>query len=114
MPFASLTTTGARSGLPRTSAVLYFNDGADVILIASNYGGARHPAWYHNLRAHPHAIMRRGGRWGAYTAEEEMNEAERERLFALSHRIYPGYQQYLLRTAVIGRRIPNMRLRPGA
>jgi deazaflavin-dependent oxidoreductase (nitroreductase family) len=112
MPFASVTTTGAKSGQPRTSAVLYFNDGDDVILIASNYGGTRHPAWYHNLKAHPQAQLRRGRRTGRYLADEEMDEAERERLFTLSHQIYSGYAQYRVRTAAIGRRIPIMRLRP--
>lgn len=114
MPFASMTTTGAKSGLPRTSAVLYFNDGDDVILIASNYGGTRHPAWYYNLKAHPEAHLQRGGRSGNYVAHEETDEAERERLFALSHRIYSGYEQYRARTAAIGRRIPVMRLRRAA
>ena len=60
MPFASMTTTGAKSGEPRTAAVIYFHDGDDVILIASNYGGTRHPAWYHNLKANPTAILQRG------------------------------------------------------
>lgn len=112
MPFASMTTTGAKSGLPRTAAVLYFNDGDDIILIASNYGGIRHPAWYHNLRANPSTHLERGGRTGDYVAEEVTDEAERERLFALSHRIYSGYEQYRVRTAQMGRRIPIMRLRP--
>jgi deazaflavin-dependent oxidoreductase (nitroreductase family) len=111
MPFASMTTTGARSGRPRTSAVLYFNDGDDVILIASNYGGAKHPAWYHNLKAHPQAELQRGGHRGRYIAREETDETERERLFTLSHRIYSGYAQYRVQTAAIGRRIPIMRLR---
>jgi deazaflavin-dependent oxidoreductase (nitroreductase family) len=114
MPFASMTTTGSKSGLPRTAAVLYFNDVDDVILIASNYGGTKDPAWYYNLKAHPEAHLQRGGHSGNYVAHEEMDEAERERLFALSHRIYPGYQQYRVRTAAIGRRIPIMRLRPAA
>jgi deazaflavin-dependent oxidoreductase (nitroreductase family) len=112
MPFASMTTTGAKSGQSRTSAVLYFNDGDDVILIASNYGGTRHPAWYHNLKAHPQVTLQRGARSGSYVAEEELDESERERLFTLSHRIYSGYAQYRVRTAAIGRRIPIMRLRP--
>ncbi len=55
MPLASMTTTGARSRQPRTAAVLYFSDGEDVILIASNWARAHHPAWYHNLKAHPTA-----------------------------------------------------------
>ena len=114
MPFASITTTGARSGRARTSAVLYFNDGDDVILIASNYGTGRHPSWYHNLRAHPRAELRRGRRCGRYIAEEEIDETERERLFTLSHRIYSGYAQYRVRTAAVGRRIPILRLHPTA
>lgn len=112
MPFASMTTTGARSGQPRTAAVIYFNDGDDLILIASNYGGSRHPAWYHNLRAHPEAQLRRGTAGGDYVAAEVIDEAERERLFALGNRVYPGFAQYRVRTAQSGRRIPIMRLRP--
>jgi deazaflavin-dependent oxidoreductase (nitroreductase family) len=111
MPFASMTTTGARSRQPRTSAVLYFNDGDDLILIASNWGGTRHPSWYHNLKAHPEAVLQRGGRSGRYVAEELADEAERERMFTLAHHVYPGYAQYRVRTAAIGRRIPIMRLR---
>jgi deazaflavin-dependent oxidoreductase (nitroreductase family) len=112
MPFASMTTTGARSGAPRTTAIIYFNDAADVILIASNYGGTRHPAWYHNLKAEPGAHLERGGRGGDYRAEEVTDEVERERLFALAHHVYSGYAQYRVRTAQVGRRIPIMRLRP--
>lgn len=48
-----LSSTGARSGERRDIPLAYFTDGGDVILIASNYGRERHPAWYHNLRAHP-------------------------------------------------------------
>jgi deazaflavin-dependent oxidoreductase (nitroreductase family) len=112
MPFVSMATTGARSGQPRTTAVIYFNDGDDVILIASNYGGLRHPSWYHNLKAHPDTVLQRAGRCGRYFAEEVTDEAERERLFALGHGVYSGFAQYRVRTAEIGRRIPIMRLRP--
>jgi deazaflavin-dependent oxidoreductase (nitroreductase family) len=112
MPFASMTSTGARSGQPRTTAVLYFNDGDDLILIASNWGGTRHPGWYHNLKAHPEAVLQRGGRSERYVAEELTDEGERERLFSVAHRVYPGYAQYRVRTAAIGRRIPIMRLHP--
>lgn len=110
-PFVSMTTTGAKSGQPRTSAVIYFNDGDDLILVASNYGGTRHPAWYHNLKANPTAHLVRGRRSGIYSASEVMDEAERERLFALADRVYRGYSDYRVRTDRIGRRIPIMRLR---
>ena len=52
-----LTTTGAKTGRPRTLPVLALPDGEDVILIASNFGRPRHPSWYHNLRADPHATI---------------------------------------------------------
>jgi deazaflavin-dependent oxidoreductase (nitroreductase family) len=110
MPFVSMTTTGAKSRESRTSAVIYFNDGDDVILIASNYGGTRHPAWYHNLKADPTAELRRANRSGTYVATEVTDEAEHERLFDLGNRVYPGYAQYRVRTAATGRRIPIMRL----
>jgi deazaflavin-dependent oxidoreductase (nitroreductase family) len=112
LPFASLTTTGARSGLPRTTAVLYFNDGDDLILMASNFGGDRHPAWYHNLREHAEARLSRAGRSGSYRAVEVTDEAERERLFAVAVGVHRGYADYRERTARSGRRIPIMRLSP--
>ena len=40
-----LTTTGAKTGRPRTLPVLALPDGQDVILIASNFGRPRHPSW---------------------------------------------------------------------
>ena len=43
LPSALLTTTGAQTGQPRTNAVLYFHDGDDVILTASNYGTKNTP-----------------------------------------------------------------------
>ena len=52
-PTDVLETTGARSGERRRNAVIYFHDGDRVIIVASNAGAARHPSWYHNLRAHP-------------------------------------------------------------
>jgi len=112
LPFASLTTTGARSGRSRTAGVLYFNDADDVILIASNYGRDRHPSWYHNLKAHPTAVLACGGRSGSYTAVEVNDDAERTRLFALGEHVYGGFADYRQTTAAIGRRIPIMRLRP--
>ncbi len=53
VPMVVLTSMGARTGVWREVPLAYFTDGDDVILIASNYGSKRHPAWYHNLRANP-------------------------------------------------------------
>jgi deazaflavin-dependent oxidoreductase (nitroreductase family) len=110
LPSANLTTTGAKSGEPRVATVLYYTDGDDVILVASSFGRDKHPAWYHNLKAHPEATLERGGSGGRYRATEVDDEAERERLFALMDRVYAGYADYRDRAGAIGRRIPIMRL----
>jgi deazaflavin-dependent oxidoreductase (nitroreductase family) len=111
LPSANLTTTGAKSGEPRTATILYFTDGDDVILIASSFGRDKHPAWYHNLKAHPEATLECAGQSGRYTATEVDDEGERTRLFELSDHVYPGYADYRVRAGAIGRRIPIMRLR---
>lgn len=48
-----LTTTGIDSGEPQTVAMSYFEDGPDLVVIASNYGSDLHPTWYRNMRACP-------------------------------------------------------------
>jgi deazaflavin-dependent oxidoreductase (nitroreductase family) len=112
LPTAGLTTTGAKSGTRRTAAVLYFTDADDVILIASNFGRERHPAWYYNLKAHSEAVLERGGRQAQYVASEVIDLEEHARLFGLANSVYPGYEDYRVRTAAVGRRIPIMRCKP--
>jgi len=109
-PTALLTTTGAKSGERRAAAVLYFSEGEDLILIASNFGRERHPAWYHNLKAHPEALMERGGVSARYLASEVSDPGERERLFVMADLLYKGYADYRDRTAAVGREIPLLRL----
>jgi len=83
MPTAVLTSIGARSGKRWEAPLGYFTDGKDVILIASNYGGGRHPAWYHNLLAHPECELHIGPRGGSFVARETAG-ADRERLYTLA------------------------------
>jgi F420H(2)-dependent quinone reductase len=61
-PTLLLKTTGRRSGKPRTSALVYARDGKKIVLAASNEGSNRHPAWLHNVRAHPHLEVQIGRR----------------------------------------------------
>jgi deazaflavin-dependent oxidoreductase (nitroreductase family) len=110
LPTANVTTIGAKSGAPRTAPLVYFNDGDDVILIASSFGRDTNPAWYYNLKAHPQATLTRFGRSGEYTATEVEDDGERARLFAIADVVFPGYADYRVRTAAVGRRIPIMRL----
>jgi deazaflavin-dependent oxidoreductase (nitroreductase family) len=53
VPALLLQTTGRRTGLRRTAALVYGLEGDSYVVAASNYGGDRDPAWLHNLRANP-------------------------------------------------------------
>ena len=78
LPSALLTTTGAKTGQPRTNPVFYFHDGPDVIVIASNYGADKHPAWYHNLTANPRVQIATNGGGPVMSANAVSDPAERE------------------------------------
>lgn len=108
LPVVMLTTTGAKSGRETTVPLLGFEEGDAVVLIASNYGQAHHPAWYHNLRAHPQARIAVRGVARDVVAEE-VDSPERERYLQVATEIYPGYTRYEARAAP--RRIAVFRLR---
>jgi deazaflavin-dependent oxidoreductase (nitroreductase family) len=110
LPVVVLTSTGARSGRRRETPVSYFTDGDGVILMASNYGVARHPSWYHNLLAHPECELHIGQRGGSFVAGATEG-AERDRLYALAVDLYRGYAKYAQQTGGI-RTIGVMRLTP--
>jgi deazaflavin-dependent oxidoreductase (nitroreductase family) len=109
IPIVLLIVRGARSGVERTVPLLYFNDGDDVILIASSYGRPKFPAWYYNLKANPDVRLEVKGSSAPYVTEEVTGE-ERDRLFAQAKKVYRGYTDYEQRTEGV-RRIPVMRLR---
>ena len=111
LPIVELTTTGAKTGLPRTLPIIGVPDGDRLVLLASNYGNPRHPAWYHNLLAHPDCRVRFRGEELAMRAYEAEG-AERGRLWALDLTVYPSRAAYAQWTA--GRRIPVMVLEPQA
>jgi deazaflavin-dependent oxidoreductase (nitroreductase family) len=106
---AMLTTTGARTGRPRTLPVLSLPDGEDAILIASNFGRPRNPAWCHNLRADPRATIVVGGVSRAVLARE-LEGAERERGYGRGEDIFPGFTLY--RRWAADRQIPVFRACP--
>lgn len=112
-PVMLLTTTGRRSGQPRTVPVLYFTEGDDVFVIASSFGRASHPAWYHNLRASRHAKLTARARTGDYVASEVLDPDERLRLYRRGERLYRGWRQYEAMAGAAGRQIAVFRLTPG-
>jgi deazaflavin-dependent oxidoreductase (nitroreductase family) len=77
-----LTTTGARSGQPRTTPMMYMTDGDRLVVYASNIGAKSHPAWYRNLVAHPEVRVEVGADRFDAVAVVTSGE-ERERLWRL-------------------------------
>lgn len=93
LPVVMLTTTGARTGKPRTAPVLGIPTDDGLAVVASNWGQKDPPAWDHNLRADPAAsvaIGRQTRRVRAVPAEGE----RRERIWGEGLRVYPGWSQY--------------------
>ena len=103
-----LTTTGAKSGASRTTALTYLEAGGAFVVIGSFLGEPRHPAWVHNLRAHPRATVQVGARRIAVTAREARGE-ERAQLWAQLVALQPDYREYEDRT---DREIPVVVLDP--
>ena len=77
-----LTTLGARSGVPRTAPMMYASDGDRLVVFASDAGAPHHPAWYHNLVAHPEVTIEVGSDTFDATAVVTTGD-QRERLWRL-------------------------------
>jgi deazaflavin-dependent oxidoreductase (nitroreductase family) len=109
LPIGVLTTVGARSGQTRRSPLLIYPTSAGQLLIASNYGQAGHPAWYHNLMAQPVATLVLHGVAHRVKARQLEGEA-RERTWDEAVLTYPGLRAYERWAG--GRRIPLFLLEP--
>jgi deazaflavin-dependent oxidoreductase (nitroreductase family) len=92
-PLLLLTTTGARSGLPRVTPLIYTRDGDRLVIIASKGGEPTNPDWYHNLLAHPEATVEVGGETFPVRAEVAQG-AERRRLFDQQAAQMPFFAEY--------------------
>ena len=104
-----LTTTGAKTGQIRTMPLVCLFDGEKIVLIASNFGQARNPSWYYNLKANPKCQVEWKGTLREYVAHEAQGE-ERERYWNIAVSYYKGYELYRIRAA--HRHIPVMVLEP--
>ena len=112
LPVVIITCTGAKSGQARTKPVIGIPDGDNVILVASNWGQERNPAWYYNLRAIPVAELEFGGHSGTYIAREVTEPDEYQRLWKKAALVYIGFDKYQRRAG--DRKIPIMVLVPQA
>jgi deazaflavin-dependent oxidoreductase (nitroreductase family) len=92
-PLLLLTTTGAKSGLPRTVPLLYSRDGDRLVVIASRGGEPINPDWYHNLVAHPTVTVELPAE--TFRAIATVAEgAERRRLFDQQAAQMPFFAEY--------------------
>ncbi len=101
-PVLLLTTTGRKSGKPRTLPLLYTAAGEGYAVIASKGGAPEHPLWYLNLQASPLAEVTIGAETRKVRARDAEGE-ERERLWRALTDVYSGYDKYAQKTT---RRIP--------
>jgi deazaflavin-dependent oxidoreductase (nitroreductase family) len=93
IPVVMLTTTGARSGRPRTVPVLGLPTDEGLAVIASNFGQRRQPAWYYNLRANPEGSVAVDGQSRRFRAVQAEGD-RRRRIWDEGLRVYPGWSQY--------------------
>jgi F420H(2)-dependent quinone reductase len=107
-PMLLLDHVGAKSGAKRTTPLLYLQDGEDVVIVASKGGHPRHPAWFHNLQAHPDTTIQIGARcWPVHA--HMADPQERERLWPQVVDMYGSYADYQRRAS---REIPLVILEP--
>jgi deazaflavin-dependent oxidoreductase (nitroreductase family) len=103
-----LATTGARTGRRRETAIWAYPDGDALVLVASNGGSPRVPAWCLNLRAQPEAEVLVGGVRRRVRAREAAGP-EYDRIWRMVNQAYPGYDRYRVWA---GRHIPLVVLDP--
>ena len=92
-----LTTTGRKSGQPRTSPLIFAQDGDDYLVVASMGGAPQHPQWYLNLTANPEAEIQVKGDVIPVTARTASDD-EKPRLWKIVTEQWPNYDVYQTRT----------------
>jgi F420H(2)-dependent quinone reductase len=106
-PILLLTTTGRRTGQRRTTPLLYMPDGDDFVVVGSNGGRDRPPAWLLNVEALPQAAIQVGRKKIAVEAEV-LRGGAREAIWPRLFQHYQGWDYYRQLT---DREIPVVRLR---
>lgn len=107
-PVFLLVTNGRKSGMRRTTPLLYLEDGGRYAIVASNGGASKHPDWWLNLEVNPEAAVEVGGRKIRVRAKEAGGE-EKRRLWRRLVEMYPSYENYQRKT---DREIPVVVLEP--
>jgi deazaflavin-dependent oxidoreductase (nitroreductase family) len=108
MPIVLLHHFGARSGTERVNPVAYRRDGDSYVVFASKAGAPTNPDWFHNLQAHPEVDVEVGAETIPVKARVAEGD-ERDRLWELQKKEYPGFADYEAKTS---RQIPVVVLEP--
>lgn len=103
-----LTTTGRKSGQPRTTPLGFFEEGDNYVVIASNGGADKHPAWFLNLKSKPKVNVRIKDKEFSAVAEET-DPTTRARLWTKLAELSPQYGRYATSTKRV---IPMVLLTP--
>ncbi|WP_271799978.1 nitroreductase family deazaflavin-dependent oxidoreductase [Dietzia maris] len=98
VPVCLVTTTGRKSGEPRTVPLLHLPDGDRVLLVASQGGLPKHPQWYYNVLADPNVTVQVGRRRRAMTAREA-TPSERAELWPRLVERYADFADYQANTS---------------
>jgi F420H(2)-dependent quinone reductase len=107
-PVLLLNHVGRTSGKQRTSPLLYIEDGASLVIVASKGGSHKHPDWWLNLRGRPETVVEVGGEKRPVFARQASSE-EKSRLWPRLVEMWPDYERYQGRTE---RDIPVIVLEP--
>ena len=97
-PFVVLTSKGAKTGEDRIAITTYHKDGDRWVIAASKGGSDEHPAWYHNLKAHPEALIEVDNALVPVRAIEATG-SERDRLWNDHVAQLPEFGEYPKKTA---------------
>ncbi len=108
VPILLLTTTGRKTGLARTTPLIFGRDGDDYLVVASQGGAPTHPQWFLNLLEDPKATIQVKAEHVEVTGAPGSDE-DHERLWGLVNAYWPNYETYQTRTE---RKIPVVVLRP--
>jgi deazaflavin-dependent oxidoreductase (nitroreductase family) len=108
VPTLLLTTTGRKTGQSRTTPLIFGRDGEDYLVVASQGGAPRHPAWYLNLVDTPQAEIQVRSEHLAVLGRAA-SEHDKPRLWKIMATLWPNYDVYQTRTE---RNIPVVVLSP--
>jgi deazaflavin-dependent oxidoreductase (nitroreductase family) len=92
-PMVLVSHRGARSGIERTTPLMYLPDGDDIVIFASKAGAPDNPDWYHNLVANPDATAELGSETVSVRARVAQGD-ERDELWGRQKAAYPQFQEY--------------------